>query len=336
MRFPMRARRSLPASLAIVVLTGCSGGGVSQLGPSGLVQLDAARTDVMGPHLGHTRSWMEPNAKNARLLYVSSMGGNEINVYGYPSGKEAGLLTGPFVGPAGECVDSAGDVWIANDSSVILGFSSQGGSDPTIVEYAHGGTSPIATLDDPGQYPAGCSVNPKTGDLAVTNYETTSDGQGSVAVYKKANGNPTLYSDPNLEHASMLGYDNKGNLFVDGTNNAGAFLYTELPKGGSAFTDITLVGATIKYPGGVQWDGHHMAVGDQVGVIYQTSGATVLGSTTLTGACQIFMFFVDKHRVVGPDRCGPDADIYKYPAGGPPINIINGGVVGPVGAVVSE
>ena len=77
-----------------------------------------------------------------------------------PRGEPRLKLTG-FATPYGECVDEKGDVFILN-------FDGE-----SIVEYAHGGTAPIATLNDPGEKPSGCSVNPATGDLAVTNFSGT-------------------------------------------------------------------------------------------------------------------------------------------------------------------
>ncbi len=87
---------------------------------------------------------VDPRAKSGKLLYISDAGTNDEVVYRYPSGVEPGVLTG-FDGPQGECVDKAGNVWIANTLKSNL------------LEYAHGGTTPIAALRDPGQYPAGCA-----------------------------------------------------------------------------------------------------------------------------------------------------------------------------------
>ena len=101
-----------------------------------------------------------------------------VLVLSFPKGDLVGTLTG-FSVPSGECVDESGDVFVAD-----------GGAD-TIREYAHGGTTPIATLNDPGE-PYGCSVDPTTGNLAVTN------GSDSVAIYPSAQGTPTLYSDPSI------------------------------------------------------------------------------------------------------------------------------------------
>ena len=166
-------------------------------------------------------SRMNPDAKNElHLLYISDIGTNDVYVYSYPRGKLMGALTG-FESPEGECVNKAGDVWITNTSAA------------EIVEYAHGGASPIATLSDAGQYPVGCSVNKSTGDLAVSNSQTTSSGAGSVSVYPAASGTPKTYSVPNTYYPYFLGYDSHGDLFVDGENSGfTAFEFARLSKGG--------------------------------------------------------------------------------------------------------
>lgn len=53
--------------------------------------------------------------------------------------------------PMGLCSDVSGKVWIVSDSA-----------SPVIIEYAHGGTTPIATLSDPDGQPEGCAVDPST------------------------------------------------------------------------------------------------------------------------------------------------------------------------------
>ena len=83
---------------------------------------------------------MARDAKSQGLLYVSSYRTDDVYVFSYPRGRLVGTLAG-FNGPDGECVDSAGNVWITNT------LQSQQ------VEYAHGGTTSIATLNDPGEYP---------------------------------------------------------------------------------------------------------------------------------------------------------------------------------------
>ncbi len=301
-------------------LAGCAGA-ATPMPPA--TQRDAAthaRSDA-------GRSWMDPAAKNGSLLYVSSVLTNDVYVFSYPAGKMVGTLTG-FSTPYGLCVDKSANVWVVNDGT------------SQIIEYAHGGTSPIATLSDPGEYPEGCAVDPNTGDLGVTNFYSTS-GSGSVSVYAGAQGPPQIYSDPNLANVRFCGYDAKGNLFVDGVNASSAFVLAELPKGASTLEDIAFK-QSVEWPGGVQWDGKHVAVGDTDAVkIYQTTAkGKVTGTTSLAGANYVNQFFIVKgarrkpSTVVAPSQDGGVVAIYKYPAGGSPISTI--AVSEPFGAAVSK
>ena len=114
-------------------------------------------------------------------------------------------MTGLYSGPDGECSDKVGNVFITIQGEKI-------------VEYAHGGTKPIATLNDPGYYPNACSVDPTTGDLAVANVSGPTKHRGSLAVYKHARGAPKFFVDPDYEFQTyyFCGYDPMGNVFVDG------------------------------------------------------------------------------------------------------------------------
>jgi DNA-binding beta-propeller fold protein YncE len=182
-------------------------------------------------------SWMLPAAKSDKLVYVSDGGNGTVYVLSYSTHKLVGTLTG-FHGPAGECVDEHGDVFITDFS----------GRD--IVEYAHGGTSPIATLVD-SNGPAGCSIDPSTGNLAVNN------GGGSVEVYAQASGTPTTYSFSSSVDFHFCTFDKAGNLFVSGQQRYD-FLIVELAKGSSKLKSLKLDG--ISTAGSLQWYGHFLTV----------------------------------------------------------------------------
>jgi hypothetical protein len=269
---------------------------------------------------------MAPDAKNQDLLYISDIGTYDVYVYSYPKGKLKGRLTG-FGGPEGECVDQRGDVFIANFSS------------SSVLEYRHAGKSPIATLDDPGYYPVGCSVDPTTGDLAVTNYVTTvGGGQGNVVVYRDAKGSPEAYADPLISKMAFCGYDNAGNLFVDGVTSGSGFAFAELSSGGRSLKNISL-NRSIGVPGGIQWDGTYVSVGDrETNMIYQfaisgTKGKEA-GSTSLTGASEVNQFWIDSAQVIGSDPGAANVKFWNYPSGGSPTKAI-AGFSQPVGATVS-
>ena len=322
------------SGLIVAMLAGCSAAG-----PSAPPAVAAGGPASRG---AATRSWIDPAAKNDDLLYVSDLLAQVVDIYTYRHGhKLVGTLTG-FFNPEGLCVDKAGDVWVTNDTS--LGVHQ-------ITEYAHGGTTPIQTLNDPDGRANGRSVNPKTGDLAVADFWGPSEGIGNVAVYPHASGSPSFYSNPNIFYYYYCGYDDKGDLFVDGETQGSVFGLGELAKGGNTLNFIP-VNETIYLPGGVQWDGKYLAVGDQVAVkhnftsvIYQFSisgsAGTDVGTTILTGSAQVAQFWIPARRkagegthVIGPNQNGADTLFWDYPSGGNPIKTISG-ETDPVGATIS-
>ncbi|MGA7201282.1 MAG: hypothetical protein WBX26_05585 [Candidatus Cybelea sp.] len=280
-------------------------------------------------------SWMAPAAKSQTLLYVSDGGADEVLIYSYHAGKMVGKLT-HLQDPAGVCSDPTGNVWVVNSASL------------TILQYAHGATKSKATLDDSGSAnPLGCSVDPRTGDLAVTNLGTASGG-GNLAIYTAAQGSATTYTDPDLMYVYFCGYDDRGNLFVDGLDGTYQFVLAELPSGGETLQTIGLSGS-VGFPGGVAWDGKYIAIGDQyyqnkhTAAIFQYSvsgsAGTLVGTTVLSATCDALQFAIPKDgqqrtTVVVPDACLNSAAFYDYPAGGSP-SITFSGFEYPVAAAVS-
>ncbi|MGA9420212.1 MAG: hypothetical protein WBV40_13765 [Candidatus Cybelea sp.] len=325
----------LAAIVAVAELTACSGGAQAP------VVFNASQSTLRPADADDGSSWMAPEAKKKDLLYVSDYSSphrsNSVWVYSYPEGKLVGKLSG-FREPAGQCVDKAGDVFVTD-----FGAS-------RILEYAHGGTSPINTLDDSGYAPQDCSIDPTTGNLAVVNYlslYSSRFGPGNVAIYPNAIGLPTYYSAPNVAIYFYCGYDNSGNLYVDG-GGRGYWGFAELLRGASSLTDLTL-NQKFKLPGAIQWDGSHLAVGDQdAHAIYEFaingSKGTKVGTTPLVGSSHVAQFWIQDGRVIAPDalftkrhhlRGRKRINFYQYPTGGSPTKIITG-VRDPVGATVSS
>jgi hypothetical protein len=282
----------------LFLVVGCGSGSQGAPMPSGL--------SIANLHADRGRAWMARDASKEDLLYVSSEMDWDVDVFSFPEGKREGKLTG-LTAPLGLCSDQRGNVFVPNG----------GASD--ILEYAHGGTTPIATLTETNQSPEACSVDTATGNLAVANITTNGDEAGSVAIYRRARGSPQTYPVPNMFLVYECGYDNASDLFVDGlTKFQGTFIFAELPKGGTSFNDLT-IDAPIALPGGVQWDGKYLAVGDaQSGVIYRTDGAAgkVEATTTLRGSDEVLQFWVQNGAVAAPSYYTVDAGFWKYPHGG--------------------
>ncbi|MGA7356275.1 MAG: hypothetical protein WBW76_12675 [Candidatus Cybelea sp.] len=327
--------RAPSVSLVAVLLTGCGSGSQMPLG----ARWSSLERVVSPAGLSRAGSWMKSEAKRDDLLYVSDQGMRRVDVFSYPHGKLVGKLYG-FVGPAGECVDGAGDVFVVDGGAF------------EIVEYAHGEKKPIATLSDPGYLAASCSVSPRTGDLAVMNYCSARygsycSGPGSVAIYRKAKGSPKSYTDPDFPTLNFPygGYDDRGDLFADGTYPYGSegfeCGFTELPNGKGRLDTVTL-GQYQACSGGVQWDGKYIAIVEGASrsiAIDQFSirrrEGTKVGSTPLSGVFELNQVWIEGGTVLVADYGYDDVKYFNYPAGGSPTKTI-AGFQFPYGVTVSR
>jgi hypothetical protein len=254
------------------------------------------------------RSWMAPGASKGTLVYAG--GDAQSYVFSFPAGKLVGNIAGTS---SGTCSDSQGDVFFTRVRSVV--------------EFAHGGTTPIAIYNVPGNAYS-CSVDPTTGNLAVVVFCLTGCGD-DVDVFKGgATEPPKVYGDPALSSMLFCAYDSQGNLYVDGYSGS-RFALAELPAGSSSYTSITL-SQSIQYGGQLQWDGQYVTVETTINpAIYQIavagSAGTVVGTVRLKGVgLRATQSWIGNGRVAVPT--GPftkraiEIIFWKYPQGGEPTN----------------
>ncbi len=220
------------------------------------------------------------------LLYVLQKDGS-VDVYSYPEGKFERRLSG---GANGLCADESGDVFIPQGNEIL--------------EYAHGGTRPIAVLrNGPGGFIQSCAVDAVTGNLAVSG---DAGARREVAIYANANGAPSSYAFGDRNAASWsCAFDNEGNLFV-----ADATRLLELPKGATRFKNIAWNGIRHARLGPIEWDGKYLAAlsrasGSEPATIsrYRVSDgrATLVGETALKGAESPIQFWTDGGAIVARD-----------------------------------
>ena len=313
---------ALVASFGVAALAGCGGSPSSSVGllpPSGPVGVASTAT--------HGTSWALPEARSHDLLYISDLENQVVTFYSYPDLKQMGVITG-FFNPEGLCVDKGGNVWVTNDTNVGV---------HQVTEYAHGTTTQLNNLIDPDGSTSGCSVNFKNGDLAVTDFFGT-HGQGGVTIWKGAKGpTSTLYIAPNIYYYWYCGYDNKGNLYTDGFSSGSAMSLAVLRRGKKNFQPINIQSNPFWYPGGVQWDGKYLAVGNEYGPIYQYAikgvSATLANTITLNDETEIPQFWIHGKTVIAPNSNGHNTLLYAYPGGGDPTATIPGN--DPIGATIS-
>jgi hypothetical protein len=296
------SRYALSACAAVAMLAGCGGSQPPTGAPGAMPQSSAIATRAE-----RGKSWMLPSASNGDLIYATG-GCGGVCLVSYPAGKLVDSISVDG-GVGGDCSDSTGDVFVTNNTEVL--------------EYAHGGTSPIATLSLPGDYAAGCSIDPSTGNLAVV----FSGSGANVAIFPDATGTPTTYESHIVSY--YCGYDNAGNLFVSGLNGHQAGL-SELPVGESTFSVVSINGSFDGF-GQVQWDGKYVTVegrnsGDIKVSRLQISGstATIVGETRFKGGLRnAFQSWIYGNRILVPYSIRGQRvnkiSVWSYPKGGKPV-----------------
>ena len=222
-------RYALCSCVAAAMLAGC-GGPQPPIGTLGAMPQSSA----VGTHADPGTSRMLPETGSGDLIYATG-GCGGVCVLSYPNGAllDSISLSG---GVGGDCSNAMGDVFVTNNNQIL--------------KYAHGGTTPIATLTLPGDDATGCSVDSATHNLAVV-----FGGSGvNIAIFANAEGTPTVYS----AHTGALycGYDDASNLFVSGSSGSTPQL-SELANGAGDFSILSVIG-NLGNPGQVQWDGAYL------------------------------------------------------------------------------
>ena len=360
---------ALSVGTAVAVFAGCSGaqqsrgafdlGDAASMRTGGLAagHLIATHDSSAQPAVSqrHKEAWISPDIRRIKsLLFVSDPGANAIDIFALPTLRLKGQVTG-FDFPEGECSDQSGNIWVTDE------FVQQ------IIELSRLGEV-IRTLSDPAGYPVSCSVDRTSGNLAVTNKVDLGSAPGQVEIYVGASGIPDPISNPHQTLYFFDGYDNSGNLFVDGftAGSPPIFVLSECLAGHQDCSTVKVKGAQIYYPGMVQVyasSGHYLVVGDQE--CHRGSGPphTCLYRVSISGStgevvdkisldnydagavCDVGQGVIygshDKY-LAGTDNeylCGSTSTVNRWPFsnGGIPINYsTDGGALSyPVGAAVS-
>ena len=268
-------------------------------------------------HVSHGTSWMLPEASGEDLLYVIT-GDNEdeIGVYDYTTDTLVGTLTG-FYQVDNLCSDSVGDVYALNEADT-----------GSIVEYAHGASTPTRVINFPDKYaPVSCSINPRTGDLAVAaDYDYFAEME-TVFVYRKAKGIPKSYpSIKKLNALDSVTYTGNGDIVLLGYDNHTSSSYRYpvyfalLPHNGKKFHRLKVSHPTSFRYHALAWDGTYLTVlGRNLSRFDVTKRNLKKVGEVLTSAYSGFAFcLVTKYgQVAVSDENDSTVNTYDYPSGTP-------------------
>lgn len=240
---------------AVLILAACNAGSQpANLANVRISGIDAAQS-APSPSANKIKTWISPEARAARrVLFVSDLGSKSVEIFKLPSLKLVGQLSG-FNFPEGECSDKRGNIWVTDEYAQQLD------------ELSHAG-SIIKTLSDPTGYPVSCAIDPNSGDLAVTNKVDLNSAAGGIEIYAGASGHPTEVRNPNQYLYYFDGYDDAGNIFVDGLAGSGppgVFILSECLAGHSTCSTVKVRHGSIVFPGMAVWyaPGGDLIVGDQ-------------------------------------------------------------------------
>jgi sugar lactone lactonase YvrE len=359
LRIPTKVSYFVTGSATLALLAGCSGGGSGVTAPStsgGASSQSISRAmpsakrftshSVLPPSIQlhfkgeAAKSSAKPVfnaalAKNtAATIAISDSTNNVVDVYS-PTGSLVSTLTGPAPGfsePQGMTSDINGDLFVADTAN------------SRIVRYAAGLKGTPTTVSDPGQYPVGVDSFSNGKWLAVTNIISTSDGPGSVSIYKDGALQNTI-SSPNLAEAFFCGFDATGNLFVTGFDAnflASVGEIANATSGGTTYTELS-TSNELEFPGDVQvTTTGSIAVDDQLGLAiysYNPPSGSSLGAPVQTtqlsdsGDPVGFAFTSDMTDLYTADYSLSSSLEFAYPAGGAPVSsfAVAGGNNGPAG-----
>lgn len=285
-------RYALAVGVAAAMLAGC-GGSQPPIDASGA----RPQGQKIATHAAHGTAWMLREATSEDLIHAAR-GCNGSCVISYPALKLVGSI--PTSGGA-ICSDAQGNVFLV--------------ANYTVTEYAHGGSQPIATLNVPSEIVSGCAVDPGTNNLAVV-------AEGYTYIYSNEMGTPSQYTT----HigGELCGYDDKGNLFVNGYDGQHYGL-AELANGASDFAVLS-VDDSVGPPGQVQWDGKYITWQSPrplriSRLAISGSNATIVGQTKFRGRMHYAGdSWIYGSKVIAPyDIRGSRANVigvWKYPQGG--------------------
>jgi hypothetical protein len=303
----------LPAALAAAFLAACSGNGLTggqsalpgsslQSQSHSLAQLE--RTGIAPKFLStlHALTPVSPAKKKKGGLTELNVTDASLGEVIEFSNKYANTGTISDSGPDGDWIDSKGNLYVANYSS--LNVTEYSKADSLTFTYSTSLTDPVDAAPD------------KSGNVYVANYGST-----GAALVEYAQGSNTVKNSCNTGlNNEGVAVDSHGNVFLSGNNpNTGVGTLLEY-KGGISGCSATTLGATVSFAGGLQIDNKgELVADDQLGGIdiIPSPYSSISKTITVSGAGDYFHDALDKKNslLFQADPSKSSVYVLKFPAG---------------------
>jgi hypothetical protein len=285
---------------------------------------------LLHPVARNRAAWISPDVRTGEaLLYVSQFLTNDIQIYRQTGKNQSpiGMITKGIDDPGNMWVTPNGDLYVVNEDS------------HNVLVFAKGHLEAYKSLADPGEYPAGVTVD-SDGTVYVTNYFATSGGAGSVSVYAPGATTPTaIYTVPNNEGVFFDALDAAGRLYVNYIDANGVGAMVKFYRG-SAIAHLTAV--TFGFPESMQFDntGDLIAI-DQGGPfagIYELPSSAPSFTFGRDNLCPSGLVLVRNERQVYiSDEASGVIHQYSYPGGQEDNTISSGlGTTSPPGGLAAD
>lgn len=259
------------------------------------------------------------HASSGHLIFAAAADASQLYVFSYPDGKVVRKFAPPnrAIALGGLCTDSAGHLFVTS-----LSKAKGGAMEGHLTEYKDARRLVVQTLSIPTARPFGCSIDPKTGTIAVSSVGLGSR-RGRLETFSGGNRAGYSYYGDEIQNYYYCAYDDRGNLFVNGQGKGTQMYLSELAHGKTQLTDITLDRyVSVSGMGQLQWDGSHLTLEDfTAGAIYQISvsgsQATVVGKSPLLGWNGTGLAAILGSSVIAPNGVSQAGiGFWKYPTGG--------------------
>lgn len=276
-------------AVAILALGACLAfGGCSSVSSSSTPPLNA-------PSAGHKRD---------SLVYVSDSANSFIGVFDR-NGTPTGTITQGLKYPSGLFVDRAGNLWVAN-----AGHSN-------VLEFARGGTSPIATLADGNAYTQDVTVCPN-GDVFVA---TLLGGVTKYVGRRHRIAGSLTYGGGQFQFVTC---DSSGNVFATGVAGTNGTVF-EFPHGRNAGARLLPISSPGNL-GGIKADlaGNIIVVNGKTIAEY-TEGGSPTGNQIVTTDGWLDIALTRNGKVLlGSDQAAKDAVSVTFPGNIPRVTYADG------------
>ncbi|MFY9719471.1 MAG: hypothetical protein WAK16_07485 [Candidatus Cybelea sp.] len=271
-------------------------------------------------------SWMLPEASGEDLIYATSTSGNAIYAFSYPTGKLVGKIVPPSgtISLQGLCADNLGYFYVTSFSGRHGGHGAAG----HLYKYRHGATRPKTDFTFGGTEPFGCAFDATTKTLAVSaiSLGVTAGFVETIPI----SGSGKIYYSYYVSNYYYCGYDDKGNLFVNGTGAGPVMYLEELRKGASGLKELALNRSLSDSAiGQVQWDGRNITLEDLTDsallrLSISGSKAKVVGTTHLDGWYDATLSWLNGSTLLVPTG-GKNTKLgfWNYPSGGKATRLVD-------------